>query len=101
MSYASGKTHLTAPEFPMSFRVAPTNETAWAVYPWLRKTFPNVQKIGHMNPSDEAGFTESEDRRMISEKNGFTTTANEFFKRGAADFYPDATHGCLPAPIPT
>ena len=51
MSYASGKAHLTAPEFPFSFRVAPTNETAWAVYPWLRKTFPNVQKVGHMNPS--------------------------------------------------
>ncbi len=91
LSYASGKGHLTAPEFPLSFRVAPTNETAWAVYPWLRATYRNVQKIGHMNPSDEAGFTESEDRRMISEKNGFTTTANEFFKRGAADFYPVAT----------
>jgi branched-chain amino acid transport system substrate-binding protein len=91
MSYASGKGHLTAPEFPLSFRVAPTNETAWAVYPWLRKTFPNVQKVGHMNPSDEAGFTESEDRRMIAEKNGFTNIANEFFKRGAADFYPVAT----------
>ncbi len=91
MSYASGKAHLTAPEFPLSFRVAPTNETAWAVYPWLRKTFPNVQKVGHMNPSDEAGFTESEDRRMIAEKNGLTNIANEFFKRGAADFYPVAT----------
>ena len=30
MSYASGKEHLTAPEFPLSFRVAPTNETAYA-----------------------------------------------------------------------
>jgi branched-chain amino acid transport system substrate-binding protein len=57
----------------------------------LRKTFPNIQKVGHMNPSDEAGFTKSEDRRMISEKNGFTTTAHEFFKRGAAEFYPVAT----------
>ena len=28
---------------------------------------------------------------MIAEKNGFTNTANEFFKRGAADFYPVAT----------
>ncbi|MFI4981452.1 MAG: ABC transporter substrate-binding protein [Nevskiales bacterium] len=91
LSYASGKGHLTAPEFPLSFRVAPTNETAYAVYPWLRATYKNVQKVGHMNPSDEAGFTESEDRRMIAEKNGFTNVANEFFKRGAADFYPVAT----------
>ncbi len=91
LSYASGKGHLTAPEFPLSFRVAPTNETAYAVYPWLRTTYKDVQKVGHMNPSDEAGFTESEDRRMIAEKNGFTNVANEYFKRGSTDFYPVAT----------
>ena len=61
------------------------------MYPWLRATYKDVQKIGHMNPSDEAGFTESEDRRMIAEKNGFTNVANEFFKRGSTDFYPVAT----------
>jgi len=91
LSYASGKGHLTAPEFPLSFRVAPTNETAWAVYPWLKANFKDVKKVGHMNPSDEAGFTESEDRRMIAEKNGFTNTVNEYFKRGSTDFYPVAT----------
>ena len=91
LSYASGKGHLTAPEFPLSFRVAPTNETAYAVYPWLRTEYKDVQKVGHMNPSDEAGFTESEDRRMIAEKNGFSNVANEFFKRGSTDFYPVAT----------
>ncbi len=91
LSYASGKGHLTAPEFPLSFRVAPTNETAYAVYPWLRTEYKDVQKVGHMNPSDEAGFTESEDRRMIAEKNGFTNVANEYFKRGSTDFYPVAT----------
>ncbi len=91
LSYASGKGHLTAPEFPLSFRVAPTNETAYAVYPWLRAQYKDIQKVGHMNPSDEAGFTESEDRRMIAEKNGFTNVANEYFKRGSADFYPVAT----------
>ena len=85
MSYASGKAHLTSPDFPLSFRVAPTNETAYAVYPWLRATYKDVQKTGHMNPSDEAGFTESEDRRMIAEKNGFTNVANEYFKSGSTD----------------
>ena len=91
LSYASGKGHLTAPEFPLSFRVAPTNETAYAVYPWLRTEYKDVQRVGHINPSDEAGFTKSEDRRMIAEKNGFTNVANEYFKRGSTDFYPVAT----------
>ena len=61
------------------------------MYPWLRTEYKDVQKVGHMNPSDEAGFTESEDRRMIAEKNGFTNVANEYFKRGSTDFYPVAT----------
>jgi branched-chain amino acid transport system substrate-binding protein len=91
MSMASGKSHLTSPEFPLSFRVQPTNETAWAVYPWLKTARPKVKKVGHMNPSDEAGFTESDDRTMIAQKNGFTNIAKEFFKRGATDFYPVAT----------
>ena len=38
MSGASGKDHLTGPQFPYSFRVQPTNETAYALYPWLRST---------------------------------------------------------------
>ncbi|HVZ07143.1 ABC transporter substrate-binding protein [Rhodopila sp.] len=91
MSGASGKEHLTGPKFPYSFRVQPTNETAYAVYPWIKQTYPEVKRVAHMNPSDEAGYTESEDRRMISEKNGFTTVGNEYFKRGSTDMYPVAT----------
>lgn len=91
LSLASGKDHLTAPQFPLSFRTSPTNETAYAVYPWLKVTYASMKRIGHMNPSDEAGFTESEDRRKLSEKAGFTNVANEYFKRGSTDFYPVAT----------
>src|ERR1700733_12180551 len=91
MSGASGKGHLTAPQFPYSFRVQPTNETAYAVYPWLKTTYPTIKRVAHMNPSDEAGFTESEDRRMISTRNGFMNVGNEYFKRGSTDMYPVAT----------
>ena len=91
MSYASGKGHLTAPKFPYSFRSVPTNESAFAMYPWLRTAYPNVKRVAHINPSDEAGFTESEDRRMLATKAGFENVANEFFKRGATDYYPVAT----------
>jgi branched-chain amino acid transport system substrate-binding protein len=91
MSGASGKGHLTAPQFPYSFRVQPTNETAYAVYPWVKTAFPDIKRVAHMNPSDEAGFTESEDRRMIAEHNGFTNVGNEYFKRGTTDMYPVAT----------
>jgi branched-chain amino acid transport system substrate-binding protein len=91
LSGASGKEHLTGPKFPYSFRVQPTNETAYAMYPWLKTQFPEIKRVAHLNPSDEAGFTESEDRRMIAEKNGFTNVGNEYFKRGSTDMYPVAT----------
>jgi branched-chain amino acid transport system substrate-binding protein len=91
LSGASGKEHLTAPRFPLSFRVQPTNETAYAVYPWLKTAFPGVKKVAHMDPSDEAGFTEAEDRTMIAAKNGLTNIGKEFFKRGSTDMYPVAT----------
>lgn len=91
MSYASGKSHLTSPKTPYSFRSVPTNESAYAMYPWLKATYPQVKRVAHMNPSDEAGFTESEDRRTLAEKAGFQNVANEYFKRGATDFYPVAT----------
>jgi branched-chain amino acid transport system substrate-binding protein len=91
MSYASGKGHLTGPKFPYSFRSVPTNESAFAMYPWLRKTYPQIKRVAHINPSDEAGFTESEDRRMLAEKAGFQNVGNEYFKRGATDYYPVAT----------
>lgn len=90
-SFASGKDHLTGPNLPLSFRSVPTNETAYAIYPWLKTAYPNVKRVAHVNPSDEAGFTESEDRRAQAEKAGFTNVANEYFKRGATDFYPTAT----------
>lgn len=98
MSMASGKGNLTSPEFPLSFRVSPTNETAWAVYPWLKTARPEVKKIGHMNPSDEAGFTEFDDRTKIAEKNGYTNVVKEFFKRGSTDFYPVATRMVAASP---
>ncbi len=91
LSGASGKEHLTGPKFPYSFRVQPTNETAYAMYPWLKTQYPEIKRVAHLNPSDEAGFTESEDRRMIAQKNGFTNVGNEYFKRGSTDMYPVAT----------
>ncbi len=91
LSGASGKDHLTNPKYPFSFRVQPCNETAYAVYPWMKTAFPEVKRIANIGPSDEAGFTETADRRMLAAKYGYTSGANEFFKRGAMDFYPVAT----------
>ena len=91
LSGASGKDHLTAPKFPYSFRVQPTNETAYAVYPWLKTAYPAVKRVSNMGPATRPGSPSSEDRRMIAAKNGFINGSSEFFKRGALDFYPVAT----------
>jgi branched-chain amino acid transport system substrate-binding protein len=91
MAGCSGSHHLTNPKYPYTFRVVPTNEAAFAMYPWLAKAYPQVKKVAHANPSDEAGFTESETRVKCAKNSGFENVANEYFKRGATDFYPAAT----------
>jgi branched-chain amino acid transport system substrate-binding protein len=91
MSYASGSDHLTSPKYPLSFRSVPCNETAFAMYPWLVKDFPKIKTVAHINPSDEAGFTESETRLKCAKNVGYKNVANEFYKRGATDYYPVAT----------
>ena len=91
MSACSGSHHLTGPKYPYSFRAVPCNEAAFAMYPWLVKEYPQIKNVAHVNPSDEAGFTESETRVKCAKNVGIKNVANEYFKRGATDFYPVAT----------
>ena len=91
MASCSGSHHLTSPKYPYSFRSLPCNEAAFAMYPWLVKAYPQVKNVAHLNPSDEAGYTESETRVKCAKNVGLKNVANEYFKRGATDFYPVAT----------
>ena len=91
MAPCSGSNHFTSPKYPYSFRIVPTNETAFAMYPWLVNAYPQIKDVAHINPSDEAGFTESETRVKCAKNVGYKNVANEYFKRGATDFYPVAT----------
>jgi len=91
MSYASGSNHLTSAKYPLSFRAVPCNETAFSMYPWLVKDYPQIKKVAHINPSDEAGFTESETRLACARNVGYQNISTEFYKRGATDYYPVAT----------
>jgi branched-chain amino acid transport system substrate-binding protein len=91
LSACSGSHHLTNPKYPYSFRAVPCNEAAFAMYPWLVKEYPQIKNVAHVNPSDEAGFTESETRVKCARNSGFKNVANEYFKRGATDYYPVAT----------
>lgn len=91
ISSCSGGRDFTDPKYPYSFRTLPCNETAFATYPWLVKAYPQVKAVGHVNPSDEAGYIESETRLKVAKNVGLKNVANEFFKRGATDFYPVAT----------
>jgi branched-chain amino acid transport system substrate-binding protein len=91
MASCSGSHHLTSPKYPYTFRIYPCNEAAFAVYPWLVKEYPQVKNVAHVNPSDEAGFTESETRVKCAKNVELKNVAIEFFKRGATDYYPVAT----------
>ena len=81
----------TSPKYPYSFRTVPCNENAFAQYVWMAKEYPQIKNVAHLNPSDEAGFTESATRLKCAKNVGYKNVANEFFKRGATDYYPVAT----------
>ena len=88
MTSGSGSDHLTSPKYPYSFRTVPCNENAFAQYVWMAKEYPQIKNVAHLNPSDEAGFTESATRLKCAKNVGYRNVANEFFKRGATDYYP-------------
>jgi branched-chain amino acid transport system substrate-binding protein len=91
MNSCSGSYHLTNTKYPYSFRSVPTTEGAFALYPWLVKAYPQIKNVAHVNPSDDAGFTEAETRVKCAKNVGLKNVANENFKRGATDYYPLAT----------
>jgi ABC-type branched-subunit amino acid transport system substrate-binding protein len=44
MAGCSGSHHLTNPKYPYTFRVVPTNEAAFAMYPWWLKHIPRSKR---------------------------------------------------------
>lgn len=91
LSGCSGSDHLTNVKYPLSFRIVPCNEAAFGMYLWLAKQYPNIKTVAHINPSDEAGFTESDTRTKAVKNVGLKNVGNEFFRRGDKDFMPVAT----------
>ena len=91
MTVASGSTHLTNPNYPLSFRAAFCDEAAFALYPWLARDYKQIKSSALLDPSDETGFVEAETRARVAKNVGFKVVSNEFFKRGATDYYPMAT----------
>jgi branched-chain amino acid transport system substrate-binding protein len=91
LTCANAGHHLTNPKYPLSFRVLPCDEAAFSEYPWLAKNRSQIKNVAHVNPSDEPGFMESKTRMKCAKNLGFKNVINEYFKRGATDFYPVAT----------
>jgi branched-chain amino acid transport system substrate-binding protein len=91
LSVANAGHNLTNAKYPLSFRMFPCDEAAFGEYPWLAKQYAQIKNVAHVNPSDEPGFVESKTRMKCAKNLGFKNVINEYFKRGATDFYPLAT----------
>lgn len=78
-----------APNKPYSFRMVLTsNEILQGMYPWLRKTYPQLKTVAFIEPNDASGWSIEKDCKRIAEQNGYQVVFSQFYERGTSDFYP-------------
>jgi branched-chain amino acid transport system substrate-binding protein len=85
-SYAK---EVLAPDKPYSFRMVLTsNEILQGMYPWLKKTYPQLKTVAFIEPNDASGWSIEKDCKRIAEQNGYQVVFSQFYERGTSDFYP-------------
>jgi len=67
-------------------------ETPAVMYPFLKKTAPDLKRVAIMNPDDESGWECSDSsRKVIPVVGGYTIATNVFTDRTVTDLYPIVT----------
>lgn len=85
-SYAK---EVLAPDKPYTFRMVLTsNEILQGMYPWLKKTYPQLKTVAFIEPNDASGWSVEKDCKRIAEQNGYQVVFSQFYERGTSDFYP-------------
>jgi branched-chain amino acid transport system substrate-binding protein len=85
-SYAK---EVLAPDKPYTFRMVLTsNEILQGMYPWMRKTYPNLNTVAFIEPNDASGWSIEKDCRGMAEQNKYQVIFSQFYERGTSDFYP-------------
>jgi branched-chain amino acid transport system substrate-binding protein len=80
---------ILTPESKYSFRIQiPTDYFAPSVAAWLRKTYPDVTKVGIISPNDAVGQTLAPLHRDAYEQHKFEMVFDEKYDRGLKDFGP-------------
>lgn len=85
-SYAK---EVLGPDKPFSFRMVLTsNEILQGMYPWLKRTYPQLKTVAFIEPNDGGGWSIEKDCQRISKQNGYQVVFSQFYERGTSDFYP-------------
>jgi len=75
-----------------SFRLMASGiENANAIFAYLKKHQINVKTIATLGPNDETGWGVAEHEKKMAEQNGMKVVFEDFFQRGADDFFPILT----------
>lgn len=74
---------------PYSFRMVLTsNEVLQGMYPWMKKTYPQLKTVALIEPNDASGWSIEKDCKRSAEQNGYQVVFSQFYERGTSDFYP-------------
>lgn len=85
-SYAK---EVLSPAKPYSFRMVLTsNEVLQGMYPWMKKTYPQIKTVAFIEPNDASGWSIEKDCKRSAEQHGYQVVFSQFYERGTSDFYP-------------
>ena len=85
-SYAK---EVLTPDKPYTFRMVLTsNEILQGMYPWMRKTYANLNTVAFIEPNDASGWSVEKDCQRMAGQNKYQVVFSQFYERGTSDFYP-------------
>jgi branched-chain amino acid transport system substrate-binding protein len=85
-------TNNLAPEKPYSFRSMLSQwELAEPFYRWVKENHPKIKRVAAISPNDTSGKDTNTAVVKALKALGFEVAADEYYERGAKDFYPVLT----------
>ncbi|MBI4589870.1 MAG: ABC transporter substrate-binding protein [Candidatus Rokubacteria bacterium] len=78
-----------AADKPYSFRELLSQwEVSPPLYAWIREKHPKIRRVALISPNDTSGWDTSTAVKDAAKELGMEVVADEYYERGAKDFYP-------------
>ncbi len=92
MHFVTSWATLVGPTHPYTFRISSEPGLIWpGLLDWIKKTYPTNIKMAPFEPNDATGKASSKVALESAKTLGFEVVGEEYYERGATDYYPTIT----------